>query len=113
MTKTSTSRLSKKPLATSNEPPQIEKMTDVIRYPKAAWEEIVKLRQLQTPPDPFKDGSDKAVVPGYPFTVCDVVAPPSKACSLGKQCKCIQAAGHTTPHRARCGSRWANRKREK
>lgn len=46
-------------------------------------------------------------------TLCGKQAPASKACRLGPHCICVQAAGHTTPHRARCGSRWANRKRGK
>lgn len=83
-----------------------------ISVAKETLEKILNGEPVTKPKtDPFKDGEGKPVVPGYPYTMCDVVAPASKACGLGKGCKCIQAVGHTTPHRAKCGARWANRKR--
>lgn len=96
------------PKRKEKEPPvRINGLTDVIQHPQQAWEEIERLRSrhllFEQTPEPTR----------YPLTYCDVIAPPSKACSLGKQCKCVQLAGHTTPHRAKCGSRWANRKRDK
>lgn len=40
--------------------------------------------------------------------MCLKLSPPSVRC--GPYCLCILEKGHMTPHRARCGSRWKERK---
>jgi hypothetical protein len=42
---------------------------------------------------------------------CGMMAPARSRCKAGHNCECYLVAGHTTPHRSKCGASWSNRKR--
>lgn len=128
--RSSTKRLPKSPRTGD----AMDRLTDVIQKPAVAFRTIQVLRTIveeqekeierlkarkytfERGPDPYRDATAPPAPEIEPTHAqlepqCGKQAPASKACRLGPHCLCVQVEGHTTPHRAKCGARWANRKR--